>query len=129
MYRVDVSTRTLNRDKAALGTSTVVPCSNTLIAPALGGLTEVGIMASVDGIAKSIDSTDATHVIVDDSALDEESSNHEKIARLIRGLRVGTPIVNLTNRSIEVTGSVSFGNGITSVLYLHCKDSPECVVK
>lgn len=42
VYKVDVTARTSNRDKTILGTPTVVTCSNTFIAPALGGLTEVG---------------------------------------------------------------------------------------
>lgn len=54
-------------------------------------------------------------------ASDEDAVETECYVRLGRGSRLGTPIVNLTNRSNEVTGSVSLGNGITPVIYVNCK--------
>lgn len=123
VYRVDVTARTLNRDKTILGTPTVVTCSNTFAAPALGGLTEVG-KAKPCGDEKVTDSADVTAAVVDDSHIDEEAVEPECLVRLIRGLRLGTPIVNLTNRPIEVSGPLPLGNGLTAVMYVNCKKPP-----
>ncbi len=121
VYGPDVSATALNRDKNAFGSPTVVVRANAFIAPASGGFTSVGY---TDG--KKISPLLTLEVAGEPNVgktSEEKSYEHERKIRFIRGLRLGTHIVNLTNRPIEVSGTGSCGNGITFVAHLSCTES------
>lgn len=105
VYVPDVSATAFNRDKNALGTSTVVVRTNALIAPASGGFTSVGYAKGKKISSLSTPEVAGVHMV--NKTIVEESVEPENKVRLLRGLRLGTHIVNSTNRSIEVTGTGS----------------------
>lgn len=115
VYLSDVTAPTLNRDKTAFGTSSVVRCSNSLRTPALGGLTSLGKSIEMENRTGSLETPEhlGKHPVGNTSS--ENSESRVRMVRFIRGLRSGTHIVNLTNRPIEITGTLSFGLGMTFV--------------
>lgn len=118
VYGPDGSAPALNRDKTAFGTSSGVSRTNTFMAARLGGFTTLG---SADGAEiLSLKTPEVAGVRKVGTTDEEKSREPENNIRFGRGLRLGTHIVNSTNRSRELSGTVSFGNGITFVAYVGC---------